>query len=214
MNSSIKPKWARAIPVIVVSNILVFLLWNTGGSESQFMIDHFLVSWTGLSQGRFWTLITSVFSHNALWHLLLNMYVLSGFGSVVERILGTGRFLKLYLIAGLLSSLCHTLVSNFLLNQPDLPALGASGAISAVILFFSLMYPRQKVLILGLIPIPAFWGAVLFIGLDIWGLIAQTEGGGLPIGHGAHLGGALTGIIYYFLFCRSNRFMSEGRIER
>jgi membrane associated rhomboid family serine protease len=50
-------------------------------------------------------------------------------------------------------------------------------------------------------------GALAFIGLDVWGLIAQAEGGGLPIGHGAHLGGAFTGILYYFLFLR-------GRIPR
>ncbi len=45
-------------------------------------------------------------------------------------------------------------------------------------------------------------GAFLFIGLDVWGLVAQSGGGGLPIGHGAHLGGAITGIIYYLLFLK------------
>ena len=42
-------------------------------------------------------------------------------------------------------------------------------------------------------------GAILFVGLDVWGVIAQAGGGGLPIGHGAHLGGALAGLIYYFV---------------
>lgn len=169
------------------------------------MIDHFLVSWDGLTQGRFWTLLTSVFSHNMFLHFFMNMFVLNSFGPVLERVLGTWRFVKIYILAGIISSFCHAFVSAWLLGQPDLPALGASGAISAVILIFSLLYPRNTILIFGLIPIPALWGAVLFVGLDVWGLIEQAEGGGLPIGHGAHLGGAFTGIIYYYFILR-NKF--------
>ena len=57
-------------------------------------------------------------------------------------------------------------------------------------------------LLLGIIPMPALVGVAVFVGLDIIGLIAQTEGSGLPIGHGAHLGGALTGALYYLLVIR------------
>lgn len=163
-------------------------------------MDHFLVSWTGLEQGRYWTLLTSAFSHNLFWHFFINMFVLNSFGPVVEKILGFSSFLKFYVTASLVSSLSHCLVSNWILHQPDLAALGASGASSGIILLFALIYPSQKILLLGIIPIPAIWGAFVFIGLDLWGLFAQAEGGGLPIGHGAHLGGALTGVLYYFLF--------------
>lgn len=64
------------------------------------------------------------------------------------------------------------------------------------------MFPREKILLFGIIPLPAIVGALAFIGLDIWGVVAQAGGGGLPIGHGAHLGGAITGIIYYLLYLR------------
>jgi hypothetical protein len=57
-------------------------------------------------------------------------------------------------------------------------------------------------LLFFVVPLPAIVGALAFIGLDVWGLIAQAEGGGLPIGHGAHLGGAFAGILYYVLFLR------------
>lgn len=167
------------------------------------MVDHFLVSWTSLSEERWWTLLTSVFSHTMFLHLLINMFVLNSFGPIVEAIVGTRRFLIFYITAGMFSSLCHALVSAFFLQSPELPALGASGAISGLILFFSLMFPREKILLLGFIPLPAFFGALVFIGLDIVGLIAQAEGGGLPIGHGAHLGGALAGTIFYFLHRRA-----------
>ncbi|MFZ3231430.1 MAG: rhomboid family intramembrane serine protease [Pseudobdellovibrio sp.] len=161
------------------------------------MHTHFLISWTALTEGRYWTLITSVFSHKSALHLLLNMLALGSFGPIMESTLGRNAFIKFYLIAGIISSLSHAMVSNLILHEPNLPALGASGAISGLILLFSLTYPKQKILVFGLIPVPAIFGALAFVGLDIWGLVAQAEGGGLPIGHGAHLGGALTGLAYY-----------------
>ena len=132
----------------------------------------------------------------------MNMYVLNSFGPIVEAILGPRRFLTFFVVAGIFSSFCHGTVSALLLGKPDLPALGASGAISGLILFFSLLFPREKILLLGFIPMPALFGALAFIGLDIAGLMAQAEGGGLPIGHGAHLGGAFAGIIFYFMYRR------------
>ena len=101
-----------------------------------------------------------------------------------------------------MSSLGHSWVSAVFIGEPEMGALGASGPIAGVVLLFSLMYPREKILLFGIIPLPALIGALAFIGMDIWGLVAQVEGGGLPIGHGAHLGGAFTGILYYFLKVR------------
>lgn len=166
------------------------------------MTDHFLVSWTALKDGRYWTLLTSAFSHYLLLHLFINMYVFMGFGTAVEMALGTWPFVKFYLVAGVLSSLCHVLLSTFFLGQPDMGALGASGAVSGVIVVFSLLFPQEKVFLFGLIPMPAIWGALLAVGLDLWGLIAQKTAYSLPIGFGAHLGGALTGLLYYLLFLR------------
>lgn len=193
------------VQIIILVNIAVYIVWSFSGgadSEPNFMIQNFLVSWVGLTEGRFWILITSAFSHIMLLHLFMNMFVLNSFGTIVENTLGFSRFIKFYIMASVTSSLSHALVSAWILKQPELPALGASGAVSGIVLLFSLMFPRQKILIFGLIPAPAIWGVVLLVGLDIWGLIAQAEGGGLPIGHGAHLGGAFTGIIYYLLFFR------------
>jgi len=191
---------------IIWINVIVFIGWLVLGREdSSFMIDNFTVSWLGLTEHRYWTLFTSVFSHNLLFHLLINMFVLRSFGSIMEQVLGPRRFLRFYLLAGILSSLAHAVVSAFVLGRPDLPAVGASGAIAGVVLLFSLMFPKEKILIFGLIPMPALVGALAFIGLDLWGVVAQAEGGGLPIGHGAHLGGAFTGIFYYWFFIRPNR---------
>jgi len=64
------------------------------------------------------------------------------------------------------------------------------------------LFPKERLLFFFLIPLPAMIAALIFVGLDLWGLSAQAHGGGLPIGHGAHLGGAFAGILYYFLFLR------------
>lgn len=192
-----------AVFFITLLNAVIYLCWLASGAsyfEASFMSQNFLVSWNGLLAGRVWTLLTSAFSHISLIHIFLNMYVLNSFGPVLEKILGTKSFLKFYIVSGVISSLAHAVVSTYFLHRPELQALGASGAISGLIIFFSLMFPQQLILLFGIIPLPAIFAAMLFVALDLWGLVVQAEGGGLPIGHGAHLGGAFCGVIYYFIY--------------
>ncbi len=190
-----------AVKGILALNIAVYLAWLASTVEPglrRFMMENFLVSPAHLEAGKLWTLLTSVFSHAELWHLLFNMIVLVSFGQVLEWLMGTRRFLAFYLAAGVAASVSHCLTSALILGRADVFALGASGALSAVLLVFALRFPREKILIFGIVPIPAMVGALAFIGLDLWGLTAQARGGGLPIGHGAHLGGAAFGAIAWF----------------
>jgi membrane associated rhomboid family serine protease len=196
--------------VFLLINAAVFAMWIWLG-QSPFMIANFLVSWESLTAGRWWTLLSSEFSHILFLHFFLNMYVLASFGPIVEDAIGSSRFLGFYLVAAVVSSLAHAGVSAFVMGRPELPALGASGAISGIILLFSFLFPRARILLFGLIPMPAMVGAAVFVGLDVVGLIAQSGGGGLPIGHGAHLGGAATGLLFYLLFVRR---MDVGIRER
>lgn len=191
----------RWVPWIITINVAVFLAWGYA-PWYEAMGENFTVSFNGLLGGRYWTLVSSVFSHNLLFHILINMFVLQSFGGIMERVLGGRRFIGFYLVAGIVSSLCHCLVSALILGDPDLMAVGASGALAGLILLFALVFPREKILIFGILPMPAIFGALAFIALDLWGLYAQAGGGGLPIGHGAHLGGAFTGIFYYFTSLR------------
>jgi membrane associated rhomboid family serine protease len=194
-----------AVPFLQFLNFGVFVWWILLGDDSPVMNQNFLVSYQGLEEGRFWTLLTSAFSHNMFLHFFLNMYVFGSFGRVVESQIGFRSFVRFYVFAGVISSLSHALVCKYLLGQPELPALGASGSVAGIVLLFSLMFPKERILILGLIPIPAILGALLVIGIDLWGLSAQVGGHGLPIGHGAHLGGALAGILFYYFKIRPNR---------
>lgn len=194
------------VPLFLVINAAVFFSWRSGlFLPLNEMAQNFLVSAEAVAEGRYWTLLTSVFSHNMFLHFLVNMLVLQSFGGLLEFYLGRWRFVKFYLVAGVLSSISHCWVSAYLLGEPALPALGASGALAGLILVFALLFPKEKLLIFGLIPVPAIFGAIGFVLLDLWGLSAQAKGGGLPIGHGAHLGGAFTGVLYYFFFLRPKK---------
>ena len=73
---------------------------------------------------------------------------------------------------------------------------------SGLLVAYALTFPRNRIYIFGVIPVPAMAGALGFIALDLWGLFAQTQGGGLAIGHGAHLGGALAGALMYYFYLR------------
>jgi len=194
------------VSVIIVLNVLVFLGWQAAAVVPDlraFMMGNFLVSTAHLEHGRVWTLVTAAFSHNEIWHLAINLFVLWSFGTVLERLWGTRVFVLFYLVAAVVASISHCVVSSVVLGNGNIPALGASGAVSGLLLAYALHFPRHKILLFGIIPVPALAGVLAFVGIDLWGLLAQSRGGGLPIGHGAHLGGALAGAMMFFLYLRS-----------
>ncbi|WP_018148909.1 rhomboid family intramembrane serine protease [Henriciella marina] len=132
-------------------------------------------------------LITSGFLHGGVFHLLINMFVLFQFGRFIEYQLGTLSFLFVY-FAALLGGNLWALLENF--RAPDYRALGASGATSGMILSFCLFQPFAMLLFF-IIPMPAIVFGILFIGIST--VLAQREN--RIIGHEAHLGGAIAGLI-------------------
>lgn len=204
----------RALPVIVGLNAVVFLAWLVAARGSELwslLAVNFMVSTNRLEHGLWWTLLTAAFSHQELWHFLLNMVVLWSFGTVLERLLGSRLFVVFFLVSAIVSSASHCLVSSLLLHDDRIAALGASGAVSAVLIAFSLSFPRNKILLFGFVPIPALVGAALFVAIDLWGLLAQTRGAALPIGHGAHLGGALCGAVLWAALLRGRLRSAASR---
>jgi membrane associated rhomboid family serine protease len=197
-----------AVPIFLGLNLVVFGGWQLARYNpdlAQFLMDNFVVSSGRLAEGRLWTLLTAAISQAAFFHLLLNMIVLHSFGGVVERLMGSRRFVWFYLSAAVFSSLCHCFTSSALMDRGDVGALGASGVMSGLLLIFALLFPKRKILVFGVMPVPALFGALGFIALDVWGLIAQSQGSGLPIGHSAHLGGSLLGALVYFGYLRPRR---------
>ena len=192
-----------AVDGIVALNVVVFVAWQVGARVPEvgaFMERHFLVSLTSVEQGRIWTLLTSAFSHAAAWHLIINMFVLKSFAPPIARAWGLSQFLTFYVCAGVSASVAHVLFSWF--GWPDIPALGASGAIAGLLLAYAFLYPRRLVYLFAIVPLPAWAMAIAFVGFDLWGLIGQYRerqlgwDDGVLIGHGAHLGGALFGVLW------------------
>jgi|GEM_PF-270488 len=212
-----RPWWRRplrAVPAIIGLNLVVFMMWRMGFTEPQwreFMVVNFLTSPYHLAHGLWWTVLTSAFSHSALWHIAINMIVLWSFGAVLERLWGVRIFTAFYLIAAVVSSLCYSAVALWFLHQPNVPALGASGAITGLLMAYALIFPKQKILVMGIIPVPAFAGVMAFVAWDLWGLFVQRQGGGLPIAHGAHLGGAAAGAIMYFAYLKPKIAQAAAR---
>jgi membrane associated rhomboid family serine protease len=172
--------------VLIAANVIASMI---AFSNPRFMEQN-LFHVGPILQGREWhRIVTSGFLHGGFFHLLINMYVLYGFGRLLEHpnVLGTGGFLIVY-GAALLGGSFWSLLENR--RKPDYRALGASGATSGIILSVCLFAPFAT-LILFVIPMPAVVFGVVFIVLSA--ILAQREN--KVIGHEAHLGGALAGLI-------------------
>ena len=139
--------------------------------------------------------LTSMFLHGGVGHLLFNMWSLWIFGNNVEEAFGHFRYLLLYLVGGVVATLAFVAVN------PDstVPLVGASGAIAAALGAYAVLFPAHRVLtLLGwiLIPLPA----IIF--LAFW-FFAQFGLGGTGTAWEAHVGGFLFGLVVALLFRRS-----------
>jgi membrane associated rhomboid family serine protease len=140
--------------------------------------------------GEYERLITSGFVHADLWHLAFNMLTFYFFAFALEERIGSLKLLTLYLLGLVLSDLGTYFKHR---DNPEYASLGASGAISAV-LFASIVYfPHQSLFILPFpCPIPAPLFAVAYLAYTYYSARHPTG----RINHDAHLGGALTGLVF------------------
>lgn len=181
---------------LMLLNLLVFLCWNTFGENSrkgrQFMFDNFTASVRNLTQGRVWTLVTSCVSQKDFFHLALNMFVLWSAGDALMSVLGVRKFLTIYFLGGMSSSL-FALANNLYIKR-DYPTHGASGSVSAIITMWGCMFPFSTVQVL-FFPLPAIGAVGMFI---LWDLYHAWDGR-TNISHVGHLGGNIFGFSYYFI---------------
>lgn len=139
--------------------------------------------------------LTSMFLHGSVGHVLFNMWFLWIFGNNVEEAFGRIRYLLLYLIGGVAATGAFVVFNP----QSTVPLVGASGAIAAVLGAYAVLFPGHRVLSLVgwfVIPVPA----ALFLG--IW-FFAQFGLGGTNVAWEAHAGGFLFGLVIAALFRRS-----------
>jgi membrane associated rhomboid family serine protease len=143
-----------------------------------------------------WTIITNMFVHVGFWHIFGNMLVLFFFGRVVHKLVGTGWFLLIYFIGGIAGNALY-----IWLGEPVSLAIGASGAVFALTGTLVVMMPKMKVYIWGILPMPLWAYAIIFMGL--WSIPNFIPG----IAWQGHLGGLVVGLIAGFFFRRRTRFI-------
>ncbi|KAF0685156.1 Aste57867_22927 [Aphanomyces stellatus] len=199
-------------------NGLVWFMWQSADTyqRKKFMMENFMTSPMHLLSGRVHTLVTAAFSHMSPTHLGVNMLGLMFFGREVCAVLGPKRFLALYIgSAGASPSSSHprrssifTLAvasfcqaaSGIFSSRPSV-SLGASGAINAITAFSICLFPHSTILIMFVLPLPAYVAGGLFLLRDLWG--ATSSNSSNSVGHVAHLTGAACGMAYYrFFFAR------------
>lgn len=142
-------------------------------------------------------LVTHMFMHASMGHLFFNMLALYFFGPMVERVWGPKKFLIYYLFCGFGAMVLHMILGQ------HAPVLGASGAISGVVLAFAMLFPDARVMLLiPPIPMKAKHMVLLFLAIDLFMGFTSVNSG---IAHFAHLGGALFGF-FLILFWRKFPF--------
>lgn len=146
-----------------------------------------------LRRQQYATIVASGFMHADLMHLIFNMMTFYFFAFALESYIGTTWFLVLY-FAGLLVSHGGTWLKQR--NNPEYACLGASGAISAVLFAAIVYFPEQSLFIIPFpVPIPAPLFAVGYLAYTYY---ASKHPHG-RVNHDAHLGGALTGLVFVAL---------------
>ena len=175
----------KVTDALIYANVLMFLLQLImPGLTEAFYFD------PSKALAEPWRFITSMFLHGGIGHIFFNMYALWLFGSIVERRVGSLEFLKLYFLAGIFGNITY-LLAVYSGIYPNVPALGASGAVYGVLGAASVLYPNLVVFVWW-VPMRLYQAAVLWFVLEFLGIFNPYSG----IASAAHVGGLILGILY------------------
>ena len=183
---NLTPLW-----VLIGVNVLVFIA--TSISSGSFLgVSNQIANQVGVSSTTIasqpWTIVSAMFIHDGIFHILFNMLTLYFFGMYVLALVGEARFFLVYFIGGIVGN------ALFMLLAPGQIAVGASGAIFALGGVLAVLVPRLKVMIFP-IPVPVdLWISIL---ISFFVLIVVTG-----VAWQAHLGGLLTGLVAGYIFKR------------
>jgi membrane associated rhomboid family serine protease len=139
-----------------------------------------------------WQLFTYMWMHHpaAPSHILLNMFGLWMFGTMLEQRWGAVGFVKYYVLTGVCAGLV-VFAAGWIFGKEATMTLGASGAVYAVVIAFGLLFPNLQIYILGILPMKAKWLVWLVIGGTVISYLARSPG----ISIAAHAGGMAAGAL-------------------
>ncbi len=207
---------------LLIINVIMFLFTLV---NEDFMIRMFAMFYPASRYFHPWQIVTHMFMHGGWAHIFFNMYALVMFGSVVERSLGSKKFLTFYFITGLGAVALHTGVqaiqAHYYLTEASstslatyynilrTPTLGASGAIFGLLVGFAMIYPDSILtLIFPPISLKAKWFIGIYVAIELLlGVRGVTDG----VAHFAHLGGALLGWILIRWWKKTGRYYERDK---
>lgn len=182
----------RGVVLLVLLNGLVFILFSTlcllffsQGIKPEEIAIYFQLNASLSDSLQFpWTIISHLFSHFGFLHLLFNLLFLWVVGSLFENFFGKKWVILTYILGGIFGNLIHVLVMNE-------DVYGASASIMALFVAAAFHQPKLTIMLFGVINIPIYVLAILFVVIDFLGLGLDDQKA-----HLAHLGGALFGLIF------------------
>lgn len=197
---------------LVVFVILIFIravihLQHRESAQALLVFDQHVLSWFALPAdlskmgSRPWTVLTHMFTHTGVWHILGNMLWLWVFGYILQELTGNRKIVPVYLYGGLAGALAFLLAFQFLpALQPHLSqatAIGASAGVMAVAAAVTTLSPGYRIFPLLNGGIPIWVITIFYLIIDL-----ATIPAGNPGGHIAHLAGALAGFLFIYFFRR------------
>jgi len=205
--------WATI--ALLFTNWIIFIPFSGNFYWIDFWISQYLFSVPGDQYP--WQLITGMFFHADLLHILGNSLFLLVFGPSVEDKLGWKDYLFLYFLTGISANLIHGMMYGFFVREElFIPSLGASGAISGVmgVYLYRCYYSKIKLMIDLFLPfrikLPAFIILPLWFARDFMGGIDSIRGIGQNVAFWAHVGGFVAG----FGACRYLHYEIQARREK
>src|SRR5262249_46715074 len=145
--------------------------------------------------GQVWRLLTYSFLHSPSdWmHIFFNLLFLWWFGSEIERMYGSREFLAFYLVAAIIGGAAFQ-IQAMVQGQPML-CLGASGAVTAVLVLYAFHFPHNLIYVFFILPVPIWLFVVFQVAQDIFHFVGRSD---TPVAVAVHLGGAAFANLYYF----------------
>ena len=158
--------------------IIVFVLQNLISSFTELFVLN------ELAYSQYWRFLTAIFLHGSIVHLFYNLFALALFGFILEKLIGSNKFLLVFFFSGIIANIISI---NFYASS-----LGASGAIMGILGCLAVIKPMMMVLAFGF-PMPMFIASILWVTGDILGALGAFGNSG--IGNIAHLSGIAVGFL-------------------
>ncbi len=193
-------KLTRAVKWLLIIHGVVWVvelfIGHIGGKAGEeFLVNNLSISFDRcLFEGQIWQLFSYMWLHDpfGISHILWNMLILWMFGSPLEGFWGGRRFVKFYLLTGLMAGLSILLVALVFPEQRAIPTMGASGALYALLVAFGFNFPNNLIYLFGIFPIKGKHLVMIFVGL---GVAQSLTLGGTNVSIAAHFGGMFAGFL-------------------